>query len=145
MDDTTRLRRSRTGAATREGNDPALFALAELLESERLLAASEAPDLVERADAGRLWLLWFAIGATDEVCKLTQRRSENERNDVFRQVVSMIFNDGVRSDVNPILADRELIELFERAGSRAVQACMTGETRLGYYLEALRTGLGHRA
>jgi Holliday junction resolvase len=54
----------------------------------------------------------------------------------------LIFSDGVRSDVNPVLADRRLIELFETAGARAVRACLSGETRLGYYLDALRTAVG---
>jgi hypothetical protein len=143
MDDTTRTRKS-PPAPRADDRDPALFALAELLDSERALAASEDPGLVERADSGRLWLLWFAIGATDEICRLTQRRAETDRNQVFRQVVSLIFNEGVRSEMNPILADRHMIELFEAAGIRAVQACMSGETRLGYYLDALRTATGQR-
>jgi hypothetical protein len=106
------------------------------------LATTEQPLLVERADAGRMWLLWFAIGATDEVCQLTGRHAERERNQVFRRVVALIFNDGVRSDVNPVLADRRLIELFETAGARAVRACLSGKTRLGYYHDALRTAAG---
>jgi hypothetical protein len=116
-----------------------MLALAELLDAARTLAAVEQPLLVERTDAGRMWLLWFAIGATDEVCQLTGRLTERERNQVFRRVVTLIFSDGVRSDVNPILAERQLIELFESAGARAVKACLSGETRLGYYLDALRT------
>jgi hypothetical protein len=120
-------------------DDPAMLALAELLDAERTLATIEQPLLVERTDAGRMWLLWFAIGATDEVCQLTGRLTERERNQVFRRVVTLIFSNGVRSDVNPILAERQLIELFETAGARAVKACLSGETRLGYYLDALRT------
>jgi hypothetical protein len=123
-------------------DDPAMLALAELLDAERTLASTEQPALVDRADAGRMWLLWFAIGATDEVCQLTGRRTERERNLVFRRVVSLIFSDGVRSEVNPVLADRRLIELFETAGAHAVRACLSGETRLGYYLDALRTAAG---
>ena len=123
-------------------DDPALLALAELLDAERTLATMEQPVLVDRADAGRMWLLWFAIGATDEVCRLTERHTEQERNQVFRRVVALIFSDGVRSDINPVLADRRLIELFETAGARAVRACLSGETRLGHYLEALRAAAG---
>jgi hypothetical protein len=122
-----------------------MLALAELLDAERTLATVEEPLLVERADTGRMWLLWFAIGATDEVCRLTGHHAEAERNQVFRRVVALIFSEGVRSDVNPVLADRRLIELFESAGSRAVRACLSGETRLGYYVDALRTATGqHR-
>jgi hypothetical protein len=122
-----------------------MLALAELLDAERTLATVEEPLLVERADTGRMWLLWFAIGATDEVCRLTGHRTEADRNQLFRRVVALIFSEGVRSDVNPVLADRRLIELFESAGSRAVRACLSGETRLGYYLDALRTATGqHR-
>jgi hypothetical protein len=122
-----------------------MLALAELLDAERTLATIEEPLLVERADAGSMWLLWFAIGATDEVCRLTGLRTEPERNQLFRRVVALIFSDGVRSDVNPVLADRRLIELFESAGSRAVRVALSGETRLGYYLDALRTATGqHR-
>jgi hypothetical protein len=58
------------------------------------------------------------------------------------RLVSLIFSDGVRSEVNPVLADRRLIELFETAGAHAVRACLSGETRLGYYLDALRTAAG---
>jgi hypothetical protein len=123
-------------------DDPALLALAELLDAERTLATMEQPVLVDRADAGRMWLLWFAIGATDEVCRLTERHTEYERNQVFRRVVALIFSEGVRSDINPVLADRRLIELFETAGGRAVRACLSGETRLGHYLEALRAAAG---
>ncbi len=129
-------------AAGNLADDPAMLALAELLDAERTLATTEQPLLVERTDAGRMWLLWFAIGATDEVCQLTGRLTERERNQVFRRVVTLIFSDGVRSDVNPILAERQLIELFETAGARAVRACLSGETRLGYYLDALRTAAG---
>ncbi len=125
-------------------DDPAMLALAELLDAERTLATIEQPGLVERTDAGRMWLLWFAIGATDEVCQLTGRRTERQRNEVFRRVVALIFSDGVRSEVNPVLADRRLIELFETAGARAVRACLSGETRLGYYLDALRTAVDRR-
>jgi len=142
MDDTTRTRR-RTPAPGTLDADPALAALAELLQAERALAENEEPALVERADSGRLWLLWFAIGATDEICRLTQRHAETDRNHVFRRVVSLIFNDGVRSEIDPILADRQVIELFETAGIKAVQACLNGETRLGYYRDALRTAAGH--
>ena len=78
-----------------------MLALAELLDAERTLATIEQPVLVERTDAGRMWLLWFAIGATDEVCQLTGRRTERERNQVFRRVVALIFGDGVRSEINP--------------------------------------------
>jgi hypothetical protein len=125
-------------------SDPAMAALAELLEAERGLADEEEPALVQRADGGRLWLLWFAIGATDEICRLTQRNAETARNHLFRRVVSLIFNDGVRSEINPILADRQMIEVFETAGIKAVQACMNGETRLGFYLDALRSLGEHR-
>jgi hypothetical protein len=119
-----------------------MLALAELLDAEVTLATVEEPSLVERADPGRMWLLWFAIGATDEACRLTGRHTERERNQVFRGVVTLILSEGVRSDVNPALADRRLIELFESAGSRAVRACLSGQTRLGYYLGALRTATG---
>jgi len=74
-------------------DDPALLALAELLDAERTLATMEQPVLVDRADAGRMWLLWFAIGATDEVCRLTERHTEHERNQVFRRVVALIFSE----------------------------------------------------
>lgn len=119
-----------------------MLALAELLDAERTLATVEEPSLVERADTGRMWLLWFAIGVTEEVCRLTGRCSETDRNQVFRRVVALIFSEGVRSDVNPVLADRRLIDLFESAGSRAVRTCINGETRLGYHFDALRTATG---
>ena len=142
MDDIKRSRHAnRARKPQHEPDDAAVVALLELIQSERARAALEEPELAEQADPGRAWLLWFAIGATDAVCSLVQRDSDGERDRIFRQVVSVIFGGGgVRSSVDPIRADRRLIELFESAGAEAVQACMRGEKRLGYYLEALRVG-----
>ena len=144
MDDiTSSLRSRRVPRQQHEPDDPAVDALLELIQSERARATVEEPQLVERVDSGRVWLLWFAIGATDAVCSLVKREADGERDTVFRQVVSVIFGGGrVRSSVDPLQADRRLIELFESAGAEAVQACMRGEKRLGYYLEALRVGSG---
>jgi hypothetical protein len=142
MDDITSSQRSRRAPRQqREPDDPAVDALLELIQSERARATLEEPELVERVDSGRVWLLWFSIGATDAVCSLVQRDADGERDKVFRQVVSVIFDgERVRSCVDPLQADRRLIELFESAGAEAVRACMQGEKRLGYYLEALRVG-----
>ena len=144
MDDiTSSLRSRRVPRQQHEPDDPAVDALLELIQSERARATVEEPQLVERVDSGRVWLLWFAIGATDAVCSLVKREADGERDTVFRQVVSVIFGGGrVRSSVDPLQADRRLIELFESAGAEAVQACIRGEKRLGYYLEALRVGSG---
>jgi hypothetical protein len=142
MNDITTSKRSpRASSHREEPDDPAVIALLQLIQSERSRATLEEPELVEQVDSGRVWLLWFAIGATDAVCSLVQRDADGERDEVFRRVVSVIFSgDRVRSCVDPLQADRRLIELFESAGSEAVQACMQGEKRLGYYLEALRVG-----
>jgi len=118
--------------------DPALEALIELLESERSQAFGDRPDLVSKVDPVQLWLLWFAIGATREVCVVLGREADGARNELFRQVADRIFPAGVRSACDPILADRRLIELFESAGAAAVQACIRGDERLGYYLAGLR-------
>ena len=144
MDDITiSFRSRRVPRQQHEPDDPAVDALLELIQSERARATVEEPQLVERVDSGRVWLLWFAIGATDAVCSLVKREADGERDSVFRQVVSVIFGgERVRSSVDPLQADRRLIELFESAGAEAVQACMRGEKRLGYYLEALRVGSG---
>ncbi|NJD32467.1 MAG: hypothetical protein FIB04_11340 [Gammaproteobacteria bacterium] len=145
MDDLTRKPRSRPRPATRRNerlDDPAGAALTELIDSERARVTLEEPGLAEQADPGRVWLLWFAIGATEAVCRMVERETDAERNSVFRQVVSVIFGgDGVRSAVDPVHANKTLIELFESAGAGAVEACMRGEKRLGYYLEALRVSL----
>ena len=139
MEDITTSRRTPLRHEATE--DPAVLALTALIQSELARAALEEPDLAERGDPGRVWLLWFAIGATDAVCSLLQRDADSERDRVFRRVVSVIFGGGrVRSSIDPIRADRRLIELFETAGAEAVQACMRGDRRLGYYLEALRVG-----
>ena len=98
--------------------DPAIEALTQLLESERSLARAEEPALVARCDPGQVWLLWFAIGATDEICRFAHRRADYERNQVFRHVVGMIFGNGVQSDASPVVAAQDLIELFESAGNR---------------------------
>lgn len=140
MDEKTRLRRPRMDSGRRvESSDPAIAALTELIDSERARVMLEEPGLVEQADPGRTWLLWFAIGATGAVCRLVGRDTGSERDRVFRQVVAVIFaGEGVRSPVDHVHADKRLIELFESAGAEAVEACMRGEKRLGYYLEALR-------
>jgi hypothetical protein len=142
MNDITTSKRSPRASSHREvPDDPAVIALLELIQSERSRATLEEPELVEQVDSGRVWLLWFAIGATDAVCSVVQRDAEGERDQVFRRVVSVIFcGERVRSCVDPLQADRRLIELFESAGAEAVQACMRGDKRLGYYLEALRVG-----
>ena len=142
MKDITISKRSPRASRLRdEPADPAVVALMELIQSERARAALEEPELVEQVDSGRVWLLWFAIGATDAVCSLVQRDADGERDEVFRRVVSVIFSgERVRSCVDPLQADRRLIELFESAGAEAVQSCMRGDKRLGYYLEALRVG-----
>ena len=98
----------------------------------------EEAALVEQCDPGRVWFLWFAIGATDAICTLVRRDAESERNQLFRHVVSLIFSGGVRSEIDPVLADRDFIEHFETAGARAVEACWRGDPRLGYYVTALR-------
>jgi hypothetical protein len=138
MDGTRTNRKKPAARAAGTGGDPALTALMELLESERDKAMLEEPALVARCDPGRVWFLWFAIGATDEICRLIRRVDESERNDLFRQVVSLIFSGGVRSGTDPVLADRSLVELFESAGADAVQACLEEEPHLGFYVDALR-------
>lgn len=131
------LPRTRSGS---DATDPAVAALVELLESERDLALAEERGLVERFDPGQVWLLWFAIGATDEICRIIERDPQEEGTRIFRQLVAVIFGRRVRSETNPVLADRRLIELFEDAGAEAVRDCMRGEARLGHYLDALRLG-----
>ena len=128
---------TRSGDAT---SDPAVAALVELLESERDLALAEELGLIESFDPGQVWLLWFAIGATDEICRLIERDPHDEGTRIFRQLVGVIFGNRVRSATNPVRADRRLIELFENAGAEAVRDCMRGEARLGHYLDALRLG-----
>jgi hypothetical protein len=140
MDEKTRAHRPRTNSGRRAGSaDPALAALKELIDSERERVMLEEPGLVEQTDPGRTWLLWFAIGATGAVCRLVGRDASTERDRLFREVVAVIFaGEAVRSPVDHVRADKRLIELFESAGAEAVEACMRGEKRLGYYLEALR-------
>jgi len=119
-------------------HDPATEALIELLESERREALDQRPDLVSKVDPGRLWLLWFAVGATLEVCTLLGRESDGEGSQLFRHVADRIFKEGIQSTCDPIKADSRLIDLFESAGAAAVAACMRGDERLGYYLAGLR-------
>jgi hypothetical protein len=140
MDDDTRVPANPGSGSFGSTGDPAVHAVTELLHSELALAIVEEPALVDSLDSGRVWLLWFAIGATQEVCDLVQRETDRERNLVFRQVVGAIFTDGVRSGMDPVHADRRLIEIFESAGAEAVRACVRGDRRLGYYLEALKVG-----
>ena len=140
MDDFSRPRnpRQRRGHEA-PAEDPAVLALTELILSERARAALEEPELEASVDPGQVWLLWFAIGATEAVCRMVERGSDTERNQVFRLVVNAVFAAGsVRSTVDPACADRSVIEIFESAGAEAVQACMRGDKRLGYYIGALR-------
>lgn len=120
--------------------DPALEALIELLESERKQALNDRPELVAQVDPGQLWLLWFAIGATLEICSLLGRDAGGDGSALFRQIADRFFPKGVRSACCPNAADRRLVELFESAGAAAVTACMRGDARLGYYLAGLRVG-----
>ena len=118
---------------------PAVAALTELLRSECERVEREDPELTARADPGRVWLLWFAIGATDAACDLVGCRLDTHRNEVFRQVVAVIFDgQAIRASSNPVDGDRRLVELFESAGAEAVAACMRDDRKLGYYHEALR-------
>jgi hypothetical protein len=117
-------------------------ALTELIQAECERVAVEEPGLAERADPGRVWLLWFAIGATDAACDLLGCRLNDQRDEVFRQVVSVIFSgQDIRSSANRVDSDKRVIGLFESAGAEAVAACMRGDRKLGYYLEALRVGV----
>ena len=140
MDDVTSRYRGRLMPPRHDGSgDPAIAGLTELIGMEFERAELEEPALVQGADPGRVWLLWFAIGATDAVCDLAGRQTEVERDAVFRQVVGTIFKgEPVRSQVDPVQADQRLIELFESAGAEAVLSCIRRDRRLGYYLEALR-------
>lgn len=118
---------------------PAVVALTELIQAECDRAGIEEPGLAEQADSGRVWLLWFAIGATGAVCDMVGCQPDAERNVVFRHVVGLIFQDqSMRSGADPVGRDKRLIGLFESAGAEAVAACMRGDRKLGYYLEALR-------
>jgi|GEM_PF-1747367 len=148
MSNQTRSAANPTAAlATVRALEPAVLALIQLLASERDEARLAEPFLVARIDPSRLWLLWFAIGATVEVCTIVQRDSDQERNEIFRHVIRAIFDGGdgrtsAPRRVAPEAADRSLIGLFESAGTEAVRSCMRGETRLGYYVEALRSATG---
>jgi hypothetical protein len=118
---------------------PAVEALTELIQAECARVASEEPELTGQVDPGRVWLLWFAIGATDAACELVGCKLDHQRNAVFRNVVGVIFDaQAMRSCPNPVETDKRLIGLFESAGAEAVAACMRGDRKLGYYLEALR-------
>jgi hypothetical protein len=148
MNEPTKILGLRSSAGRRSSTgDPAIVALTQLLASEREEAQREEPALVERHDPSRLWLLWFAIGATVEVCNLVQREGDRERDDVFRHVIRVIFDGGTQAPAGNNggheVADKRLIEAFESAGAEAVRSCMRGETRLGYYLDALRVSAHH--
>jgi hypothetical protein len=142
VDQLSNIRTPRSSTTGRRSvHDPAVVALTQLLASEREEAQREEPVLVEQHDPSRLWLLWFAIGATVEVCRHVQREGDEERNQVFRHVMRAVFDEATRPAGRRgahELADRRVIEAFESAGAEAVRSCMRGETRLGYYLDALR-------
>jgi hypothetical protein len=120
------------------GDPPATEALTRLLQAELAEAQSTAPALVAQCDPGRVWLLWFSIGATEEICRVTHQRADDERDQMFRHAVATVLGDGVKSPTSPSKAPMELIALFETAGIEAVRACMRGDEKLGFYLEALK-------
>lgn len=144
MNASGRRPRGHLSSARRNGSsDPAIAGLAELIGAELEQALTAEPNLLEEVDPGRVLLLWYAVGATAAVCQMTGRTDDAESDAIFRTVVSRIFDGrGVRADLDPTRADHSLIDLFESAGAEAVAACMRGDTKLGYYLEALR--VGHR-
>lgn len=132
--------RGHFSSAGRNGSgDPAIAGLSELIGAELERALTSEPELLAEVDPGRVLLLWYAVGATAAVCQMTGRTSDVESDAVFRTVVARIF-DGrdARADLDPTRADHRLIDLFESAGAEAVAACMRGDTKLGYYVEALR-------
>lgn len=142
MNPSGRPRRGHFSSARRNGpGDPAIAGLSEMIGAELEQALASEPHLLDAVDPGRVLLLWYAVGATAAVCQMTGRTSDAESDAIFRTVVTRIF-DGrdVRADLDPARADQGLIELFESAGAEAVAACMRGDNKLGYYLEALRVG-----
>lgn len=118
--------------------DPAVEALTQLIESERDRALQEEPELVTAQDPGQLWLRWFAMGATLEVCALLERHADEYRDQVLRQVGALVFGDGIPPDVDPDRAEAHLRDLFESAGANAVRACMQGDGGMSHYLAGLR-------
>ena len=83
--------------------DPAVEALTQLIASEYDLALLQEPALLARSDPGRLWLLWFAIGATFEVCDLLGRDSKNERDALFLHVADLFFRAWSNCSSQPVL------------------------------------------
>jgi hypothetical protein len=145
MDGSSPRRRSFQPAGHDRTADPAVEALTQLIESERDRALEEEPELVAAYDPGRLWLLWFAIGATLEVCAMLGRHADADRDQVFQQLAALVFDGGVQFDVDPVRAEPRLRDLFESAGAEAVQACMQGDGRMGYYLGGLRASAARSA
>jgi len=144
MNPTGRPPRGHFSSVRRNGpGDLAIAGLSELIGAELERALVSEPQLLAELDPGRVLLLWYAVGATAAVCQMTDRTSDAESDAIFRTVVARIFDGrGARADLDPTRADHRLIELFESAGAEAVAARMRGETKLGYYVEALRVGRG---
>ena len=141
MNPSGRPPRGHFSSARRNGSgDSAVAGLSELIGAELEQALASEPHLLDAVDPGRVLLLWYAVGATAAVCRMTDRNSDAESDAIFRTVVARIFDGrGARADLDPTRADHHLIELFESAGAEAVAARMRGDTRLGYYVEALRS------
>jgi len=138
---TTRLPRRGLFPRLCDGSsDPAIAALLQLLESSVTRPWRRTRRSWTVSIRVGVWLLWFAIGATDEICKLVATRCETAKvNEMFRQVVNLIFGNGARP-LQSRHGDKRLIDLFESSGTEAVRACMRGDSWLGYYLHALRIG-----
>jgi hypothetical protein len=121
--------------------DPSAEALVTLLDAERSTARNRMPDLVSEFDPDEAFLLWFAIGATNAICSVVDRPTDTDQDRILRHAMGVIFEiDSILpATPNMPLGPNSLgsVELFEQAGREAVRACLTGDTNLSFYLEAL--------
>lgn len=112
-----------------------------LLDAERSMARVERPRLVSECDPDQILLLWFAIGASNAMCRVVDRPSDSSHEEILDHALGTVFE---RTGFQPESGlgrctghGPGAYELFEQAGREAVRACLVGDARLSYYLDAL--------
>ena len=133
--------RSKRCARSRDAVDPTAQALVMLLDAERGTAQVECPSLVSEFDPDQVLLLWFAVGASSAMSRVVDRPSDSSHEEILEHALGTVLEgSGCQTDSSlDRCTDRDcrVYELFENAGRQAVQACLVGEARLSYYLDAL--------
>ena len=112
-----------------------------LLDAERSTAQIERPGLIFDFDPDQVLLLWFAIGASNAMCRVVDRPSDSSDEEILEHALATVFEPAGFQRESGLSRctghGPSAYELFEQAGREAVRACLVGDARLSYYLDAL--------